>query len=207
MSRPIPIYHENVQEFPEETWIPPKGLLSLIFPVIGRGRRETYCLQNSLLSVGKENLNHRSKFARSNRLESNWNSNSTNFEVETNIKHPNNNWKTIDKAVVNLINNLKTRNFNLQFLKFQAGRASKHPFCPDIPISQEFSTTFFLLQASSPLARSKPKHDIHVRTKPDIARGWINDLSLDRSGIEIAPAGEKLARSTNLTVGRRLLPG
>lgn len=56
MSRPIPIYHENVQEFPEETWIPPKGLLSLIFPVIGRGRRETYC-QNLLLSVGKENLN------------------------------------------------------------------------------------------------------------------------------------------------------
>lgn len=207
MSRPIPIYHENVQEFPEETWIPPKGLLSLIFPVIGRGRNLLSRLQNSLLSVGKENLNHRSKFARSNRLESNWNSNSTSFEVETNIKHPNNNWKTIDKAVVNLINNLKTRNFNPQFLKFQAGRASKHPFCPDIPISQEFSTTFFLLQASSPLARSKPKHDIHVRTKPDIARGWINDLSLDRSGIEIAPAGEKLARSTNLTVGRRLLPG
>lgn len=57
MSRPIPIYHENVQEFPEETWIPPKGLLSLIFPVIGRGRNLLSRLQNSLLSVGKENLN------------------------------------------------------------------------------------------------------------------------------------------------------
>lgn len=206
MSRPIPIYHENVQEFPEETWIPPKGLLSLIFPVIGRGRNLLSPPKFAALRW-KRKPKHRSKFARSNRLESNWNSNSTSFEVETNVKHPNNNWKTIDKAVVNLINNLKTRNFNRQFLKFQAGRASKHPFCPDIPISQEFSTTFFLLQASSPLARSKPKHDIHVRTKPDIARGWINDLSLDRSGIEIAPAGEKLARSTNLTVGRRLLPG
>lgn len=41
-----------------------------------------------------------------------------------------------------------------------------------------------------------------MRTKPDmglwvgVARGWINDRSLDRSGIEIAPAGEKLARSS-----------
>lgn len=81
MSRPIPIYHENVQEFPEETWIPPT------FFNLSRdweGEKLTVSPPKFAALRWKRKPKHRSKFARSNRLESNWNSNSTNFEVETN---------------------------------------------------------------------------------------------------------------------------